>query len=69
MPILSAIEALEEYVVGQVQVWNEARGRAESGSEQYMTATARWYAYRDMAERLMELGEMVEREVGECQTE
>lgn len=64
--VLSAIEELEIYATNQVRIWNEARQRAEYGSDDYMRATAKWQAYLDMAEKLADLGEMAEREALKC---
>jgi len=59
--VLETIEALEIYVTEKVQEWNTIRQRRDNSNEQYLTATAVWEAYRDMANRLMDLEEEIER--------
>lgn len=59
--VLEMIEALEIYTTEKVQEWNTIRQRRDNSNEQYLTATAIWEAYRDMANRLMDLEEEIER--------
>jgi len=59
--VLEMIEALEIYTTEKVQEWNTIRQRRDNSIEQYLTATAIWEAYRDMANRLMDLEEEIER--------
>ena len=59
--VLEMIEALEIYTIEKVQEWNTIRQRRDNSNEQYLTATAIWEAYRDMANRLMDLEEEIER--------
>ena len=59
--VLETIEALEIYTTEKVQEWNTIRQRRDNSNEQYLTATAVWEAYRDMANRLMDLEEEIER--------
>lgn len=63
--ILDAIEQLEIYITRQVQIWNDIRQKYVVGSPQYFSATARWEAYRDMANRLTDLAEATERILNE----
>lgn len=59
--VLEMMEALEIYTTEKVQEWNTIRQRRDNSNEQYLTATAIWEAYRDMANRLMDLEEEIER--------
>lgn len=59
--VLEMIEALEIYTTEKVQEWNTIRQRRDNSNEQYLTATAIWEAYRDMANGLMDLEEEIER--------
>jgi hypothetical protein len=52
MPKEWALELIEAY---------EEKQQRDNSNEQYLTATAIWEAYRDMANRLMDLEEEIER--------
>jgi hypothetical protein len=59
--IIRAINNLEVYVTNKVQEWNEIRQKPDNSDAQYIAATAVWQAYRDMAGKLADLGELAER--------
>ena len=58
--ILDAIEQLEIYTTNKVQQWKEIMQRPSNSEEQDRVATAVWGTYRDMANRIADLGELVE---------
>ena len=59
--ILDAIEQLEIYTANKVQEWKEIMQRPSNSEAQDRVATAFWEAYRDMANRLADLGELAEK--------
>ena len=59
--ILDAIEQLEIYTTNKVQEWKEIMQRPSNSEEQDRVATAVWETYRDMANRIADLGELVEK--------
>ena len=58
--ILDAIEQLEIYTTNKVQEWKEIMQRPSNSEEQDRVATAVWETYRDMANRIADLGELIE---------
>jgi len=62
--ILDAIEQLEIYTTSKVQEWKEIMQRPSNSEEQDRVATAVWETYRDMANRIADLGELVEKALG-----
>jgi RNA polymerase-binding transcription factor DksA len=59
--ILDAIEQLEIYTTNKVQEWKEIMQRPSNSEEQDRVATAVWETYRDMANRIADLGELAEK--------
>ena len=59
--ILDAIEQLEIYTTNKVQEWKEIMQRPSNSEEQDRVATAVWETYRDMANRIADLGEFAEK--------
>jgi hypothetical protein len=58
--ILDAIEQLEIYTTNKVQEWKGIMQRPSNSEEQDRVATAVWEVYRDMANRIADLGELAE---------
>lgn len=60
--ILDAIEQLEIYTTNKVQEWKEIMQRPSNSEEQDRVATAVWETYRDMANKIADLGELAEKQ-------